>query len=77
MIEAIRQDIETRFQGERIQLAMAYTHGAADIDAFRTEIENAFPEHSIDEGELALSIACHTGPGVLAVAVSRKFPCVQ
>ena len=25
----------------------------------------------------SLSIACHTGPGVLAVAVSRKFPCVQ
>ena len=75
MIEAIRQDIETRFQGEQIQLAMAYTHGASEIDSFRSEIENAFPEHSIDEGKLALSIACHNGPGVLAIGVSRKFSC--
>lgn len=71
IIDAIRSDLETRFAGKEMHMQIAYSHGA-DLEGFRQEVKEAFPEYTPEEGELALSIACHTGPGVLAIALSKK-----
>ena len=72
IIDAIKNDLETRFAGKEMHMEIAYAHGAEGLDSFREEVKAAFPGYEIDEGELSLSIACHTGPGVLAVALSKK-----
>lgn len=72
IIDAIKNDLETRFAGKEMHMAVAYAHGAAGLDGFREEVKAAFPDYTFDEGELSLSIACHTGPGVLAIALSKK-----
>lgn len=76
MINAIRGDMEKRFGGARkdnIWLQIAYTY---DLDAamqFRDEVAEQFPGFDINMDPLSLSIACHIGPGSLAVACCKKI----
>ena len=76
MINAIRGDMEKRFGGARkdnIWLQIAYTY---DLDAaiqLRDEVAEQFPGFDINMDPLSLSIACHIGPGSLAVACCRKI----
>ncbi len=73
MIEAVRHDLETRFadyvkKGE-LKLHIAYTTGQDEAQQWMDEVKAAFPEMKVEFMDaLALSIVCHTGPGVLAVA---------
>lgn len=76
MINAIRGDMEKRFGGVRkdnIWLQIAYTY---DLDAaiqLRDEVAEQFPGFDINMDPLSLSIACHIGPGSLAVACCKKI----
>lgn len=76
MINAIRGDMEKRFGGARkdnIWLQIAYTY---DLDAaiqLRDEVAEQFPGFDINMDPLSLSIACHIGPGSLAVACCKKI----
>ena len=78
MIDAIRKDLETRFdqlyQKGEMRLEIAYS-GADDTLAqdWKRQLSEAFPGHTFDMAPLSLSIACHIGPGALAVACSRKL----
>ena len=77
MIEAMKNDFTNRFQdpnGEHIHLEMAYTHNLEDAENFKREVQEAFPGMEIHMDPLSLSVACHIGPGALAVACSRKIP---
>lgn len=73
MIEAIRKDLDVRFadyvkKGE-LKLHIAYTTGREEAEQWMEEVKAAFPELEVEFMDpLALSIVCHTGPGVLAVA---------
>lgn len=72
MIDAIRSDLEKRFSGCKMRLAIAHTNNEAAALEFKKEIEAEFPGYDeILVDELSLSVACHIGDGALAVAVSK------
>lgn len=77
MIEAMKNDFAKRFQdpaGEHIYLEIAYTHDKEAAEAFKAEVQEAFPGMEIHMDPLSLSVSCHIGPGALAVACSKKLP---
>ena len=77
MINAIKKDINERFGGmtedKHIWLQIAYTHDRAAAEQFRTEVESEFPGYDIHIDPLSLSVACHIGPGALALACCKKI----
>lgn len=77
MINAIKKDINERFGGmtedKHIWLQIAYTHDRAAAEQFRTEVETEFPGYDIHIDPLSLSVACHIGPGSLALACCKKI----
>lgn len=77
MINAVRNDMENRFGGapdpEKHWISMAYTYDREAGEAFRREVLEAFPGFEIHMDPLSLSVACHIGPGALAVTCSRKI----
>ena len=56
-----------------IDLEMAYTHDIAAAEAFKEEVQAAFPNNEIVMNPLSLSVSCHIGPGALAIACSKKI----
>ncbi len=77
MIEAMKNDFTKRFNdpaGEHIYLEIAYTHDKEAAEAFKAEVQEAFPGMEIHMDPLSLSVSCHIGPGALAVACSKKLP---
>lgn len=76
MINAIKNDIETRFGGEEAKdywIAAAYTKDLDSANEWKKELEKEFPGMDIHMDPLSLSVACHIGPGALAVTVTRKL----
>lgn len=76
MITAIRNDMEKRFGGadkNNIWLQMAYTKDIEAAKKFKEELEDNFPGFEIHMDPLSLSVACHIGPGALAVACCKKM----
>ena len=74
MIEAMKSDFEKRFDsadGRNINLEMAYTHDLEAAEAFKEEVQAAFPNNEIVLNPLSLSVSCHIGPGALAIACSK------
>lgn len=73
MLKAIESDLSERFAGsrDRMVLGMAYTCSKEEADNWRQEIHDKFPEHEILEGPLSLSVACHIGPGAMAVTCMK------
>lgn len=77
MIDAMKNDFANRFQdpqGTHMHLEMAYTYDLEAAEAFREEVQAAFPGSEIVLNPLSLSVACHIGPGALAIACSRMVP---
>lgn len=76
MINAIRNDMNNRFGGatpDNIWLEMAYTYDLDAANQFKSEVEAAFPGFDIHMDPLSLSVACHIGPGSLAVTCCKKI----
>lgn len=76
MINAIRNDMETRFGGARadnIWLQVAYTKDDKAAELFAEELKERFGEFDMVCNPLSLSVACHIGPGALAVACCKKL----
>lgn len=72
MIDAIRSDLEKRFAGCKMQIAIAHTNNEEAALEFKKEIEAEFPGYpDIIVNELSLSVACHIGDGALAIACSK------
>lgn len=72
MLDAIRGDLEKRFDGCRMRIDVAHTNNEAAALEFRKEIEAEFPGYPVElVDELSLSVACHIGDGALAVACSK------
>ena len=75
MIKAIKDDFEKKYndpEGKNMYIQVAYSHNLEDALAFKEEVENAFPGIEVKMDPLSLCIACHIGPGSLAVAYSKK-----
>lgn len=76
MINAIRSDMEKRFGGvspDNVWLQIAYTYDRETAEQFRVQVLEAFPDFDVHLDPLSLSIACHIGPGSLALACSKKI----
>lgn len=74
MINAIKNDIENRFGGiDHVRLHMAYTHDKDSALQFKQEVLQEFPGMEIHLDPLSLSVACHIGPGALAIACTKNL----
>ena len=56
-----------------MHLELAYTKDLEAAEEFKKEVQAAFPEHDIMIDPLSLSVACHIGPGALALAATKKI----
>lgn len=76
MIETMKKDFAERFgsaDGKGMNLEIAYTKDLAAAEAFKEEVQAAFPDNEIIVDPLSLSVSCHIGPGALAIACSKKI----
>ena len=51
---------------------MAYTCSKEEAQEWKGEILERFPGYELIEGPLSLSVACHIGPGAMAVTCMKK-----
>ncbi|MCH5262601.1 MAG: DegV family protein [Lachnospiraceae bacterium] len=76
MINAIRADMEKRFGGadkDNIWLEIAYSYDLEAATQLKSEVQAQFPGFDVHIDPLSLSVACHIGPGALAVACCKKI----
>lgn len=77
MITAIQNDFVNRFgssqKGENMHIEVAYSGGDDEARIFYDEVKAIFPEHDIIMKPLSLSVACHIGPGAVALACVKKL----
>lgn len=77
MLSAIAKDLEERFddpKAEKCWMEIAYTCEKEIAEEFQQEIRQQFPQvQQIHMDPLSLSVACHIGPGALAVAITKKI----
>ncbi|MBQ7505910.1 MAG: DegV family protein [Lachnospiraceae bacterium] len=76
MLEAMMQDFKERFKdpkGKNIHLELAYSKDREPAERWREEIIKEYGEREIVVQPLSLSVACHIGPGALAIACSHAI----
>lgn len=73
MLEAIEKDCRERFAGEEVYIQGAYTSSKEEAEQWKAEIEKRFPKADVEMRPLSLSVACHIGPGALAVTCTKKM----
>ncbi|NBH70858.1 DegV family protein [Clostridiaceae bacterium] len=75
MLSAIAQDLKNRFddpEAKHTWIAVAHTCNYEAAREFADELKGLYPKTGkIIADPLSLSVACHIGPGALAVAVTR------
>lgn len=75
MLAAIEDDINKRFGGtdhmENIHMEIAHTKNPETAEDLKQQIIEKFGVTEVDLYPLSLSIACHIGPGSIAVACSK------
>lgn len=74
MLKAIDDDLKIRFADVKddMILGIAYTCDKETAAEWRSEVEQAFPGYEILEDPLSLSVACHIGPGSMAITCMKK-----
>lgn len=75
MISAIKEDIKNRFDNDpsKVEIAIAHTNNEEEAMKFRDEVLAIWPDREIVVNPLSLSVACHIGPGSLALTVGRRI----
>lgn len=77
MMEAMKKDMETRFiefdKAKTMRIFVAYTFDREPAEEFKNELKAVFPEYEIEVHPLSLSVACHIGPGSLAIACANSL----
>ena len=77
MLAAVEKDLKERFadpEAENTWLFVAHTQNDEMAAEFAKEIEEHYPKAKpVYAAPLSLSIACHIGPGSLAVAMPKKI----
>lgn len=77
LVNAGKNDIFHRFDGANKEnvawLQIAHTQNLEAALAFEEELKEIFPGYPIYIGQLSLSVACHIGPGSLAIACCKKM----
>lgn len=76
MMNAIQKELDERLYDSECRnchLAIAHTDNEEAALEFKKEVEERFPNADVYMAPLSLSIACHIGPGSLAVTATRKM----
>ena len=73
MLDAVEQDMNGRFAGQKIHLHAACTCGEEDALAWKQEIDARFQGYDVEVDKLSLSVSCHIGPGSLAIACTKTL----
>ena len=76
MMNAIQKELDGRLHDSECRnchLAIAHTDNEDAALEFKKEVEERFPNADVYMAPLSLSIACHIGPGSLAVTATRKM----
>lgn len=76
MMTALQKDLETRLadpDAKETHLEIAHTQNEEAALGFKEELQARYPDADIVVAPLSLSIACHIGPGSLAVAASKRL----
>lgn len=72
MMDAMEKDLLHRFGGKKMSLLAAYTCSEEEAEGWKEELEDRFPNYTVEMNPLSLSVACHIGPGALAVACAKE-----
>ncbi|MCI7127581.1 MAG: DegV family protein [Clostridium sp.] len=76
MMTAIQKELDERLHDSECKdchLAIAHSDNEEAALEFKKEVEERFPDADIYLAPLSLSIACHIGPGSLALTATRKM----
>ena len=76
MMNAIQKELDERLHDSECRnchLAIAHTDNEEAALEFKKEVEERFLNADVYMAPLSLSIACHIGPGSLAVTATRKM----
>lgn len=67
MLEAMQNDLNTRFLGKKISLHAAYSGKREDALDWYGKVKKAFPQCDVELFALPISICCHVADGVHAL----------
>lgn len=70
MLDAIDNDLSTRFSGMKMCIDLAYSGSVEPAEAWLEEARSRYPDADIELYRLPLSICCHVAGGVRAIGVS-------
>ncbi len=76
MLDAIEADLCDRFkepEGKGFVISMAHTQNEEMIREFRDEAMTRFPGREIKYDPLSLVVACHIGPGSIAITATKSL----
>ena len=76
MLNAAQEALTERLddpEGLDSEIYIVHSKNKEAAEEFLAEARQRWPKSSFSVAELALAIACHTGPGVLAIAVERNL----
>lgn len=76
MLDAIAKDMTEGWndpEGEHTIIAMAYTQNQEEIEKFKEEAQQRWPNHDIMIDPLSLVVSGHIGPGALAITCTKKI----
>ena len=74
--EAIKKDLETVYaaylENGEMEISIAHSNAPDLANAFALELQTAFPNVPVRfVAPISLSVACHTGPNALGIAITR------
>ena len=74
MLNAMEKDLNERFADVKDQmlLGLAYTCTKEEAKEWKREIQERFPGYEMLEAPLSLSVACHIGPGAMAITCMKR-----
>ncbi|MCF2652728.1 DegV family protein [Anaeromassilibacillus senegalensis] len=73
MLKAIEKDMQTRFAGKPVHIAVAYSGDIRPALEWRKTVRSYFGDSHIELYKLPISICCHVGAGVKAIACYEYF----
>ena len=76
MINAVKSDMHNRYGGdgpENVRLHIAHSNNHKEAEILKAELKNIYPQLTIIVDALSLSVACHIGPGALAIACTKNI----
>ncbi len=72
MFEAVEQDLAENYAGEDMSVYAISTCNEEDMESWRQEVAERFPQYNVTSEYLSLSVTCHIGPNAIAVAYAKN-----